>query len=541
MMGFGGYGSSTKIGNWSEEIHLREEIKKSNEARRMQGGMLSQQILAKMHHHTTPVELTPEHPDGNVRFGDLIMLQCAEHNGFLCVDMEERRKIVGHPEKVIVTAAKADRPMLRNVWRIERVESADDNLYPEQEADVLHYTQPFKLELTTQLSGGAKPLSLYTEMVTGVTFSKISRNQEVSVVDRGTTGMVWKAVCIDTEYRIEMEGMPIKANSAILLHHPGTNQNLCSQTKNKYINDFGAEWEVCGYTDRGTGTKKKSLPEQTSNHWGFIYAPPVEGCTGVQKIVDRRQLSKQEALVVINKVKAKLLSKGGNGFRGLSRVLNILDDNGNRALDKYEMDNGLQTYGIVLHPSEIDIVMGSFDKDGNGQISVREFMTALRGPMSDYRKGLVRMAYQMLDVDGSGVVQFDEIKQLYDVKKHPDVLSGTKTPDMVLQEFIKAWNKDGDTTITFDEFLEYYEDLSAPIDSDDYFELMIRNAWHISGGKGVAQNTSCRRVLVTHYDGAQTIEEIKNDIRIPANDMEGMRKNLEAQGITGFKKFQLYS
>ena len=111
----------------------------------------------------------------------------------------------------------------------------------------------------------------------------------------------------------------------------------------------------------------------------------------------------------------------------------------------------------------------------------------------------------------------------------------------MLQEFIKAWNKDGDSIITFDEFLEYYEDLSTPIDSDDYFELMIRNAWHISGGKGVAQNTSCRRVLVTHYDGAQTIEEIKNDIRIPANDMEGMRKNLEAQGITGFKKFQLYS
>ena len=122
---------------------------------------------------------------------------------------------------------------------------------------------------------------------------------------------------------------------------------------------------------------------------------------------------------------------GGTGFRGLSRVLNILDDNGNRALDKYEIDNGLQTYGIVLHPSEIDIVMASFDKDGNGQITVREFMNVLRGPMADYRKGLVRMAYQMLDVDGSGVVHFDEIRQLYDVKKHPDVLSGTKTPDMV--------------------------------------------------------------------------------------------------------------
>ena len=47
------------------------------------------------------------------------------------------------------------------------------------------------------------------------------------------------------------------------------------------------------------------------------------------------------------------------------------------------------------------------------------------------------------------------------------------------------------------------------IDNDDYFELMVRNAWHLSGGEGWSENTSCRRVLVTHTDGRQTVEEIK--------------------------------
>lgn len=46
------------------------------------------------------------------------------------------------------------------------------------------------------------------------------------------------------------------------------------------------------------------------------------------------------------------------------------------------------------------------------------------------------------------------------------------------------------------EFLEYYRDLSAAIDYDPYFELVLRNAWHISGGQGVSANTSCRRVVV---------------------------------------------
>jgi hypothetical protein len=38
---------------------------------------------------------------------------------------------------------------------------------------------------------------------------------------------------------------------------------------------------------------------------------------------------------------------------------------------------------------------------------------------------------------------------------------------------------------------------------------MIRNAWHISGGEGWCENTTNLRVLVTHSDGRQTVEEIK--------------------------------
>jgi hypothetical protein len=42
--------------------------------------------------------------------------------------------------------------------------------------------------------------------------------------------------------------------------------------------------------------------------------------------------------------------------------------------------------------------------------------------------------------------------------------------------------KDG--IVTVEEFLDYYKDISASIDGDDYFELVIRNAWHIDGGEG---------------------------------------------------------
>jgi hypothetical protein len=33
--------------------------------------------------------------------------------------------------------------------------------------------------------------------------------------------------------------------------------------------------------------------------------------------------------------------------------------------------------------------------------------------------------------------------------------------------------------VTFDEFLDYFKDVSASVDKDDYFEVMMKNAWKI--------------------------------------------------------------
>ena len=51
----------------------------------------------------------------------------------------------------------------------------------------------------------------------------------------------------------------------------------------------------------------------------------------------------------------------------------------------------------------------------------------------------MRQAFAKLDLDGSGIVDIDEIKQIYNASKHPDVLAGKKTQEEILGDFLETF------------------------------------------------------------------------------------------------------
>lgn len=101
--------------------------------------------------------------------------------------------------------------------------------------------------------------------------------------------------------------------------------------------------------------------------------------------------------------------------------------------------------------------------------------------MNEFRIALIRKAYQKLDENSDGTVKLDDIAKLYDVSKHPDIVQGKKTPKDVFLEFMRMWDTQvADGIVTFEEFLDYFKDISASIDGDDYFALMMQNSWKIT-------------------------------------------------------------
>ena len=99
--------------------------------------------------------------------------------------------------------------------------------------------------------------------------------------------------------------------------------------------------------------------------------------------------------------------------------------------------------------------------------------------MNDFRKTMIKAAYDKLDVNKDGKVTLDDIAKIYDVSKHPDVINGAD-PKEVYLKFMSLWDTQvADGIVTFDEFCDYFKDVSASIDDDEYFRVMMVNAWKL--------------------------------------------------------------
>lgn len=182
----------------------------------------------------------------------------------------------------------------------------------------------------------------------------------------------------------------------------------------------------------------------------------------------------------IEKLREVCLKRGVNGIRMIGRMFKTYDDNGSRMLDREELKNGLQEYGLSMSKDELDQLFTHFDKDGSGSISFDEFLVALRPPMSNSRVELIGKAFAKMDATGDGVITIEDLKKHYDVSQHPKYKTGEWAKDKVLQEFLNNFQGDStDSEVTKEEFLNYYAGVSASIDQDVYFDYMMRQAWKL--------------------------------------------------------------
>lgn len=244
---------------------------------------------------------------------------------------------------------------------------------------------------------------------------------------------------------------------------------------------------------------------------------------------------------ILLRIRHRLLQNSNGAIMGqFTAALEKADTTGDGMLNAHELQRACHEAGIALDATEATVIIRSFERTGHGVMRAEDMLAQLRGDLGERRGALVRKAFALLARVTGGVVRYGTMLSLYDASQHPEVLDGTRTEAQVRDVFVRQWPQsiDAEAVIEEKDFVRCYANMGFEISSEQLFERIVRNTWHVSGGEGKCANTSCRRVQVVHTNGRVSMQEVKDDLGV-GDSMEKIVANLTLQGLKDIAKVEL--
>jgi len=181
----------------------------------------------------------------------------------------------------------------------------------------------------------------------------------------------------------------------------------------------------------------------------------------------------------VERLRLLCLSRGPTGILALGRLFRRMEADSEKQLTEEEFLEGLRKTEMDITHEEAVAMFNKFNTDE--QLNMEEFLIAICPPMSDSRNNIIEEAFNKLDKAGDGVVTLDDLKNVYSVKAHPLYVSGEESEQTILNRFLENFALDAtkDGHVTHEEFFNFYSGVSASIDKDAYFELMMRQCYKL--------------------------------------------------------------
>ena len=176
-------------------------------------------------------------------------------------------------------------------------------------------------------------------------------------------------------------------------------------------------------------------------------------------------------------LRKRVFARGPRSIMSLRRTFMLYDEDKNNKLSFKEFTKFIKDYRLDVTDEEKKKIFKIFDKDNSDTIDYKELVQGLIGEMNNYRAKIIEQVFEKLDKEKDGKVSFDTIINSYDPYKHPQVLNGERNAQEVLCRFIDLFeyhfnllNPDKDNEeITKEEFMEFYNYISACLSDDKYF------------------------------------------------------------------------
>ena len=187
----------------------------------------------------------------------------------------------------------------------------------------------------------------------------------------------------------------------------------------------------------------------------------------------------------------KIFARGPRSIMSLRRTFMLYDEDKSNKLSYNQFDKFIKDYRLNISVDETKKIFKIYDKDNSNSIDYNDLIKGLVGKMNLFRLRIVEKVFEKLEKEKRGKISFDEIINSYDPYKHPQVLNGERNAEEVLGRFIDIFeyhfnllNQDKiDEEVTKEEFIEFYNYISACFNDDYIFENITTRVWGLSANE----------------------------------------------------------
>jgi Ca2+-binding EF-hand superfamily protein len=208
-----------------------------------------------------------------------------------------------------------------------------------------------------------------------------------------------------------------------------------------------------------------------------------------------------EVARLINEIKMKLANKYGcYGLRQLDLAYKELNSNTRGLVTPDQFIQTLNSIGVFVRQIDNQALVKYFGRNGQG-INTQEFVDRFREKLSPERETIVKSAFNKLDTNQGGSLCPNEISilsiypgTLYRSNFNSDFVLGRKSEQDAVKDYFGLFDKNQDGKITYDEWKNYYVDVSSMTGGDFAFRELVNNSW----GE-VTKNSSLSQEEVNGY------------------------------------------
>lgn len=196
-----------------------------------------------------------------------------------------------------------------------------------------------------------------------------------------------------------------------------------------------------------------------------------------------------------------LKSQGTKSIFRFQRMLSIYDKRHSGLISFDNFYNIFKTYYANISLTDIKSIFSLFDTTSNPndsteikiisdlKIKYDELLKSIIGNMPLSRQIIVKKVFDSFEKGSDGKIMTNEIKTKFNYSKHPDALSGKNSAIEIYNDFldfIETFREYNDNLkgrysfeMSYDEFADFYSEISMYIEDDDYFEKLLKNCWSL--------------------------------------------------------------